>query len=63
MSLRAIPSGLADSEKRIIVYAPDDGEDRAQNCALIAREEDNGSYRGVWTYDPGLVARAFAAVG
>lgn len=40
----------------------DDGEDGTQNCALIAREEDDGSYRGVWTYDPSLVARAFAAV-
>lgn len=40
----------------------DDGGDGCQNCALIAREEADGRYRGVWTYDPALVARAFAAV-
>jgi hypothetical protein len=40
----------------------DDGDDGRQNCALIAREEDDGRYRGVWTYDPALVERAFAAV-
>ena len=40
----------------------DDGSEGCQNCALIAREEADGRYRGVWTYDPALVDRAFAAV-
>lgn len=62
MSLGAILSDLADSEKRIAVYAPDDGDGGSQNRALIDREEDDGSYRGVWTYDPSLVLRVFAAV-
>lgn len=40
----------------------DDGADGSQNCALIAREEAEGSYRGVWTYDRELVSQAFDAV-
>lgn len=40
----------------------DDGETGAQNCALIARETDDGRYQGLWTYNDELVAEAFKAV-
>ena len=40
----------------------DDGESGAQNCALIARETDDGRYQGLWTYNEGLVGEAFKAV-
>ncbi len=40
----------------------DDGDSGAQNCALIARETDDGRYRGLWTYNEGLVEEAFRAV-
>jgi CBS domain-containing protein len=40
----------------------DDGASGVQNCALIARESDDGRYRGVWTYNQELVAEAFRAV-
>lgn len=34
----------------------------SQSCALVAEATDEDHYRGVWTYDPDLVARAFDAV-
>ncbi len=40
----------------------DDGETGAQNCALVARETDDGRYWGFWTYNEALVAEAFAVV-
>jgi len=40
----------------------DHGETGAQNCALIARETEDGRYQGVWTYNEELVAEAFKAV-
>jgi CBS domain-containing protein len=40
----------------------DDGETGSQNCALIARETEDGRYQGLWTYNEALVAEAFKAV-
>ena len=40
----------------------DDGESGAQNCALIARETEDGRYQGLWTYNEELVDEAFRAV-
>ena len=40
----------------------DDGEFGAQNCALIARETEDGRYQGLWTYNGELVAEAFKTV-
>ncbi|MBX0295489.1 DICT sensory domain-containing protein [Haloarcula nitratireducens] len=40
----------------------EDGGDGTQNCGLVAEETAPGQYRGVWTYDRELIARAFAAV-
>jgi len=40
----------------------DDGRDGTQNCALVAELTGGRQYRGVWTYDPELVERAFGAV-
>ena len=40
----------------------DDGETGAQNCALIARETEDGRYQGLWTYNEELVAEAFKTV-
>lgn len=37
----------------------DGGDDDARACALVAEQQTGDSYRGVWTYDPSLVARAF----
>jgi len=39
----------------------DGGDDPSQQCALVARQ-DGDTYEGVWTYDPRLVERVFAAV-
>lgn len=39
----------------------EDGGDGRQNCALVAEQLDD-KYRGVWTYDTSLVARAFEAL-
>lgn len=40
----------------------EDGSDGTQNCALVAEQTDEESYRGFWTYDPSLVARALDVV-
>jgi len=40
----------------------EDGADGSQNCALIAEQTDESTYRGVWTYNESLVERAFEAV-
>ncbi|MDS0279298.1 hypothetical protein NDI85_15965 [Halomicroarcula sp. S1AR25-4] len=40
----------------------DDGTESTQSCALIAEATGPDCYRGVWTYDPDRVARAFEAV-
>jgi hypothetical protein len=40
----------------------EDGTDGTQDCALVAEQTDEASYRGFWTYDPSLVARALDVV-
>lgn len=40
----------------------EDGGEGRQDCVLVARETDDGTYQGVWTYDPDLVAAAFEAL-
>lgn len=51
-----------DEVERFWFILFDDGDDGSQNCAMIAEQTDPGQYRGVWTYDPELVARAFEAL-
>ncbi|MDS0296107.1 DICT sensory domain-containing protein [Halogeometricum luteum] len=38
----------------------DGGEDPEQGVALVAEQRPDGSFRGVWTYDPELVDRALS---
>lgn len=46
---------------RYWTMAFDGGNDPSQQCALVA-EHRGDSYEGVWTYDPRLVDRVFAAL-
>lgn len=39
----------------------DGGDDPSQQCALVAQQHGD-SYEGVWTYEPRLVERVFAAL-
>jgi len=39
-----------------------DGGRTDQQCALVAEQQSDGSFRGVWTYDRDLVAMALDAV-
>ncbi|MDS0297211.1 histidine kinase [Halogeometricum sp. S1BR25-6] len=38
----------------------DGGEEPEQAVTLVAEEQSDGSFRGVWTYDPDLVDRALS---
>lgn len=58
-----VHTDMTDELARYWFILYDDGDDGSQNCALVARETDHGYYRGVWTYDPELVAAAFDALG
>lgn len=54
-----VHTDLPDGLDRYWFLLFDDGAEGCQNCALVARETDDGRYRGVWTYDESLVDEAF----
>ena len=55
-------TGPAETVERFWFLLFDGGGNDQQTCALVAEERDDGRYRGVWTYDPGLVDLAFDAL-
>lgn len=59
LTVHTEPAALVD-KYWFILY--DDGRDRTQNCALVAREADEKQYQAFWTYDPDLVDRGFDAI-
>lgn len=50
----------AETVERFWVVAFDGGGEEMQACALVARQEGDGEYAGVWTYEPDTVEEILA---